>query len=100
MSPSAKGFLFIPQHQKGYRVYATHKRKIISSYGVVFYESLYSALAYKPQTYAEAMAMRTAMSYIPYATSPKEQTGHIITFAHFEEGGLLSKTRNDMESSN
>ena len=27
------------------------------------------------------------------------QTGDVITFAHFEEGGLLSETRNDTESS-
>ena len=31
----------IPQHQKGYLVYVPHKRKIISSYNVVFNESFY-----------------------------------------------------------
>ena len=40
------------------------------------------------------------MSYIPYDTSPKEQTGDINTFAKFEEGNLPSETRNDTESSN
>ena len=50
------------------------------------------------QKYLKAMYMQPDVSYIPYATSSKEQTGGIITFAHFEEGGLLSETRNDTES--
>ena len=45
------------------------------------------------------MAMRLTVTYTPYATSFKEQTGDVITFAQFEEGGLLTKTRNDTESS-
>ena len=44
------------------------------------------------------MAMRPAVTYTPYATSFKEQNGDVITFAHFEEGDLLSETRNDTES--
>ena len=44
------------------------------------------------------MAMRPAVTYTPYATSSKEQTGDVITFAQFEEGNLLSETRNDIES--
>ena len=40
------------------------------------------------------------MSYIPYATSSKDQTGDITTYAQFEEGGLLSETRDDKESGN
>ena len=40
------------------------------------------------------------MSYIPYATSSKEQTGDIITFAQFEKGNLLSESCNDIESGN
>ena len=44
------------------------------------------------------MAMRTFVTYTPCATSPREQTGDIITFAQFEEGNLLSETRNDAES--
>ena len=28
----------------------------------------------------------------------REKTGYIITFAQFEEGGLLSETRDDAES--
>ena len=44
------------------------------------------------------MAVRLAVSYITCATSPKEQNGNIITFAQFDEGRLLSETRNDAES--
>ena len=42
--------------------------------------------------------MRPEVTYTPYATSSKEQTGNVITFAQFEEGGLLTETRNDTES--
>ena len=42
--------------------------------------------------------MRPAVTYTPYATSLKEQTGDVITFAQFEKGDLLTKTRNDTES--
>ena len=38
------------------------------------------------------------MTYTPYTTSSKEQTGDVITFAHFEEGNLISETCNDTES--
>ena len=38
------------------------------------------------RTYSEAMVMRPAVKYTPYATSSKEQTGDVITFAQFEEG--------------
>ena len=44
------------------------------------------------------MAMRPAVTYTPYATSSKEQTGDVITFAQFKEENLLSETRNDTES--
>ena len=64
----------------------------------MFDKSFFSALSYTSQPYAEAMAMRPAMTYTPYVTSSKEQTGDVITFAHFEEGNLLSETRNDTES--
>ena len=40
------------------------------------------------------------MSYIPYDTSSREKIGNIITFTHFEEGDLLSETRDDTESDN
>ena len=48
--------------------------------------------------YSEAMAMRPTVTYTPYATSSREQTADIITFTHFEEGNILTKTRNDAES--
>ena len=41
------------------------------------------------------MAMRTEVAYTPCATSSRKQTGDIITFTHFEEGNILTKTRND-----
>ena len=44
------------------------------------------------------MAMRTSVMYTPCATYSREQTGNIITFTQFEEGDLLSKTREYAES--
>ena len=44
------------------------------------------------------MAMSPEVTYTPYATSSKEQTGDVITFAQFEEGNILTKTCNDAES--
>ena len=44
------------------------------------------------------MEMRPAVTYAPYVTSSKEQTGNIITFAQFEEGNLLTENCNDTES--
>ena len=91
-------FVGIPQHQKGYLVYVPSTRKVILSYDVRFDESFVSALSYSSRPYAEAMAMCPAVTYTLYATSSKEQAGDVITFAQFEEGGLLSETRNDTES--
>ena len=42
--------------------------------------------------------MRLAVKYTPYATSSREQTGDVITFTQFEEGNILTETRNDAES--
>ena len=42
--------------------------------------------------YSEAMVMRPSVTYTPYATSCKEQTGDVITFAQFEEGNILTET--------
>ena len=42
--------------------------------------------------------MRPTVTYTPYATSSKDQTGNVITFAQFEEGDLITETRNDTES--
>ena len=44
------------------------------------------------------MMMRPDVTYRPCATSSREQTVDIITFAQFEEGNILTKTRNDAES--
>ena len=91
-------FVGIPDHQKGYLVYVPSTRKLISSYDVLFDKSVSSALSYKSRPYSEAMVMRLAVAYTPYATSSKEQTGDVITFAQFEEGNILTETRNDAES--
>ena len=45
------------------------------------------------------MAMHPAVTYTLYATSSKGKNGNVITFAQFEEGDLLTETRNDTESS-
>ena len=42
--------------------------------------------------------MRPSVSYITCAASSREKTGDIITFNQFEEGGLLSGTRDNAES--
>ena len=42
--------------------------------------------------------MRPEVTYILYATFSKEQTGDVITFSQFEEGNLLTETRDDTES--
>ena len=44
--------------------------------------------------------MRLSVTYTPCDTSSRQQTDDIITFAQFEEGNLLSETRNDAESGN
>ena len=91
-------FVGIPDHQKGYLVYVPSTRNIISSYDIVFDETVSSALSYTSRPYAKVIAMRSAVMYTPYATSSKEQTVNVITFAHFEEGNILTETRNNAES--
>ena len=91
-------FVGIPQHQKVYFVYVPSTRKVILSYDVVFDKSFSSSLSYTSQPYAEAMAMRPTVMYTPYATSSKEQTGDVITFAQFEEGDWIIETRNNTEN--
>ena len=44
------------------------------------------------------MAVWPSVTYTLCATYLREQTGEIIMFTHFEEGHLLSETRNDVES--
>ena len=79
-------------------MYVPSTRKITSSYDVVFDGSFSSALEYTSRSYSEEMAMHPAVTYTPCATSSREQTGNIIMFAQFEEGNILTKTRNDVES--
>ena len=64
----------------------------------MFDKSFSSALSYMSRPYSEAMAMRPAVTYTQYATSSRKQTGDVITFAQFEEGNILTETRNDAES--
>ena len=90
-------FVRIPQHQKGSLIYIPSTRKIVSSYEFVFDETFSSALAYTSHPYSEALAMQASVSYIPYATSSHEQTGNIITFEKFEDGGLVENGRNAAE---
>ena len=42
--------------------------------------------------------MRPAVTYTPYATFSKEQTGDVITLAQFEEGNILTETCNNAEN--
>ena len=91
-------FVGILDYQRGYLVYVPSTRKVISSYDVAFDKSFSSALSYTSRPYSEAMAMRPAVTYTPYATSPKEKTGDVITFTQFEEGNILTETRIDSES--
>ena len=88
-------FVVIPQHQKVYLMYVPSTMKIISSYNVVFDESFSSAFAYTPQPYSETIDMRLSVTYTPCDKSSREKTGNIITFAQFEEAGLLSETRDN-----
>ena len=56
-----------------------------------------SALSYTSWLYSEEMSMRLSVTYTLYATSSKEQNGDVITFAQFEEGKILTETRNGAE---
>ena len=91
-------FVGIPQHQKGYLVHVPSNRKVILSYNVVFDESFSSELSYTSRPYAEAMVMCPTVTYAPYATSSKEKTSDVITFAQFEIGNILTETCHDTES--
>ena len=64
----------------------------------MFEKSFSSTLSYTSRPYSEAMTMRPAVTYTRYVTSSKEQTGNVVTFAQFEEGKILTETRNDTES--
>ena len=79
-------FVGILQHQKVNPVYVPHKFKIASSYNFIFGDIFSSTLAYTSQPYSEVMAIIPAVSYIPYTTSSKVETGNIITVAYFKRG--------------
>ena len=91
-------FVGIPEHKKGYLVYVPSTIKVIFSYDVVFDENISSALSYTSRPYSEAMVVRPAVTYTPYATSSREQTGNVIAFTQFDEGNILNETQNDAES--
>ena len=55
-------------------MWVQNKRKIISSYDVVFDEKHSNALAYMSQPYSEAVAMRPAMTCTPCDTYFREHT--------------------------
>ena len=78
-------FVGIPQHQKGYILYISHKHNIVSSYNIIFDDILSSNLKYTSQPYSEAMDMQPAVLYKWFSASSKEKTSDIITFTHFEE---------------
>ena len=50
------------------------------------------------QPYSEAMDMSPSVTYTPCATYSRGNFGDIIAFSQFEEGNILSETRNDSES--
>ena len=79
-------------------MYIPSTRKKISSYNVLFDKIFSNALAYRSRPYSEAMAMRPAVMHTLDATSLNEQTRNLITFAHFEEGNILTESCNDAES--
>ena len=79
-------------------MYVPSTRKVLSSYDVVFDESFSSALSHTSRPYSEAMAMRPAVMFTAYATSPKEKPGGVIMFAQSEEWKISTDTRNDAES--
>ena len=64
-------FVGITHPQKGYLVYLTSTKKIISSYDVDFDESFSIMLAYTSQPYVGVMVMHPDVSYTPYSTSSK-----------------------------
>ena len=41
--------------------------------------------------------MHPAVTYTPCATSPRKQTGNIISFAQFEQGNISTKNCNNAE---
>ena len=72
----------------------------VPSHITMGYMSLQRLVYYNHHTlrpYSESLQTRPAILYIPCATSFHEQTGDIITFSQFEEGGLLENKRDLVE---
>ena len=59
-----------------------------------------SSLASTSRPYSEVMEMIPEVTYTPYATSLREQTGDVVTLSQFEEGNILTETRKDVEIGN
>ena len=81
-----RGIFFGIQQQhkgKGYLINVPITQKIVSSHDFVFYKNVSSALAYMSCPHSVALATRSSVLYITYATSHHEQTSEIITFAQF-----------------
>ena len=76
-------------------MYVPSTRKILSSYDVVFYEIVSSALAYTSRPHSEAIAMCQSVTDSPCATSLREQTGNIISLLKFAEGNYPYETCSD-----
>ena len=77
---------------------SVHTQKCHGSlYYILFEGTFYSALADTSHPHLEALAMQPSVSYIMYATSYHEKTGNIITFAQFEEGGLVQNKNSGEE---
>ena len=57
-------------------------------------------LVYTSQPYVDTMDVQLAVPYISYNASSRGDTGNIITFPQFEEGNLLSETRDNKEIGN
>ena len=93
MSSITKGFLAvfvgIPQHQKGYLIYVPCTQKILALHDIVFDETFSSELAYTSSPYSDSLTIWPSLSYIPYTTLSHGQTGDIVIFSLFEEGGLV-----------
>ena len=86
-------FVGILQYHKCYLIDIPSTRKVASSNGVIFDKIFSITLAYRLNTYSEALAMQPSVSYIMYATSYHEQTGDIITILQFEEGNFVGNKR-------
>ena len=56
---------------------------------MIFTEKIIIVFAYTSRPSSEELVMQPAVLYILYTASSHEKIGNNITFARFEEGGLL-----------